>query len=178
MGRVKKEKIQDQTVTCDALATMLGLSARRIQQLAKDDIVKKNERGRYLLIQSIQGYVEFIKIGGYDVSPHDLKRQKVRLTKANADRAEMEAAVMKGSLIPNEVVKAFWAEMVTAFKSSALSLPVKLAPQISGESNLDSVKAILTRGIHESLQEIADYDARKIVRSALQEYSADGSTAA
>ncbi len=177
MGRVKKEKVQDQTVTCDALATVLGLSTRRIQQLAKDDVVKKNERGRYLLTQSIQGYVEFMKMGGYEVSPQDIKRQRVRLTKANADKAEMEAAVMKGSLIPSGVVKALWAEMIAAFKSSALAIPTKLAPQISGES-VDVIKQILTKGVHEALQEIADYDARKIVRSALQEYSADDSTAA
>ena len=44
-----------------AISKLLKLTERRVQQLAKDGIIPKAERGKYDLVSSVHGYVDFLK---------------------------------------------------------------------------------------------------------------------
>lgn len=48
------------TVKTEDLAVLLGLSPRRIQQLAESGVIERAERGLYLLEKSVQGYCQFL----------------------------------------------------------------------------------------------------------------------
>ena len=47
-----------------AISKLLKLTERRVQQLAKDGIIPKAERGKYDLVGSVHGYVDFLKAVG------------------------------------------------------------------------------------------------------------------
>ena len=70
---------------------MLKLSERRVQQLAKDNIIPKAERGKYDLVSSVHGYIDFLKAkAGGDFTAEEVLKNKNKLLKAKAEIAEIE----------------------------------------------------------------------------------------
>jgi len=49
------------TVNIETLSRMLDIGARRVQQLAKEGILRKNSRGDYNLTESLLSYVKHLK---------------------------------------------------------------------------------------------------------------------
>ena len=73
-----------------AIAKLLKLSERRIQQLAKEGVIPKAERGKYDLIGSVQGYIDFLKAkAGGDFTAEEVLKNKNKLLKAKAEIAEI-----------------------------------------------------------------------------------------
>ena len=70
-------KIDDETiVSLKMLAKMIGLSERQIQRLVKEGVIKKNDNGKYLLVESVQGYLNYVEDkSNTDV---DLKEEKIK----------------------------------------------------------------------------------------------------
>ena len=52
---------EGQIVRAMDLAKMLGVSDRHIRDLANENVVKKTEQGKYLLLESVRGYIEYLK---------------------------------------------------------------------------------------------------------------------
>lgn len=46
------------------MANLLELSARRLQQLAKEGYIPVDDRGRYPLVETIRGYIKYLKEHG------------------------------------------------------------------------------------------------------------------
>ena len=53
-------------LSLSAISQLLKLSERRIQQLAKDEVIPKAQRGEYDMIPCVHGYIDYLKakIGG------------------------------------------------------------------------------------------------------------------
>lgn len=139
-------------------AKLLMISQRRIQQLAKDGVIPQPIEGKYDLVKTIQGYVKFLQDrvhgGG---SSTDLNKEKIRLTSANANKVEIEVEVLKGTLIPAEVVAQVWSDQCTAFKQKVLSLPTKLSHQLSAIQDATQIEALLKSHVKEAMQELSEY---------------------
>ena len=74
-----------------AIAKLLKLTERRVQQLAKDGIIPKSERGKYDLVSSVHGYVDFLKAkAGGEFTAEEVIKNKNKLIKAKAELAEIE----------------------------------------------------------------------------------------
>lgn len=43
------------------IADLLMVSERRVQQLAKEGVIPKAERGRYELVPTVQGYIRYLQ---------------------------------------------------------------------------------------------------------------------
>ena len=55
------EKLSDETeVSTTELATVLGVTARRVQQMAQDGTLPTVRKGRFLLAESVQRYIKFL----------------------------------------------------------------------------------------------------------------------
>ena len=145
-----------------AIAKLLKLTERRVQQLAKDDIIPKAERGKYDLISSVHGYIDFLKAkAGGDFTAEDVIKNKNKLMKAKAEIAEIERMKATGELIPKEEVKSTWLELINKVKQKLLSIPNKIAPIIVAIKNTNEIKLILQDKIYEALYEISS-DERSV----------------
>ena len=142
-----------------AIAKLLKLSERRIQQLAKEEIIPKAERGKYDLIGSVQGYIDYLKakVGG-DFTAEEVLKNKNKLLKAKAELAEIEKMKATGELIPKEEVKRTWLELVQKVKQKLLSIPNKVAPVVVTVKSINEIKLILQEKIYEALYEITSDD--------------------
>ena len=138
-----------------AISKLLKLTERRVQQLAKDDIIPKAERGKYDLISSVHGYIDFLKAkAGGDFTAEDVIKNKNKLMKAKAEIAEIEKMKATGELIPKEEVKNTWLELINKVKQKLLAIPNKTAPIIVSIKNTNEIKLILQDKIYEALYEI------------------------
>lgn len=70
-----KLKIEDHT-DVQTLAVLLDLDPRRIQQLAKEGVIKKNKRGDYLLGESVRNYVISIRNNKKQLISRELKYER------------------------------------------------------------------------------------------------------
>ena len=151
-----------------AIAKLLKLSERRIQQLAKEEIIPKAERGKYDLIGSVQGYIDYLKakVGG-DFTAEEVLKNKNKLLKAKAELAEIDKMKATGELIPKEEVKRTWLELVQKVKQKLLSIPNKVAPVVVTIKSINEIKLILQDKIYEALYEISSDErgARKDIKS-------------
>ena len=142
-----------------AIAKLLKLSERRIQQLAKEGVIPKAERGKYDLIGSVQGYIDYLKakVGG-DFTAEEVLKNKNKLLKAKAELAEIDKMKATGELIPKEEVKRTWLELVQKVKQKLLSIPNKVAPVVVTIKSINEIKLILKDKIYEALYEISSDD--------------------
>jgi phage terminase Nu1 subunit (DNA packaging protein) len=85
----------------------------------------------------------------------ELDRERTRLTKAQADKTELEVAELRAELVRAPVLENHWQNMVAAARAKLLSLPSKLAPQIAGPDQLTRVQDMLHAGVFEALAELA-----------------------
>jgi len=143
----------------EAIAKLLKLSERRVQQLAKDNIIPKAERGKYDLVSSVHGYVDFLKAkAGGDFTAEEVLKNKNKLLKAKAEIAEIEKKKATGELKPKEEVKRTWLELVHKIKQKLLSIPNKVAPVVVTVKNTSEIKLILQDKLYEALYEITSDD--------------------
>lgn len=144
------------------IAKLLNVSDRRVQQLAKEGIIPKAQRGKYDLIPCVQGYVKYLQdlAFGKDMAPTDVHTTRARLLAAQAEIAEMEAAEKKGRLLDAGKVAGWWAKIITNAKQNLLAIPSKAAPVLLACKTAAEIKAELQAMINEALDGLSQYDPR------------------
>lgn len=97
-------------------------------------------------------------INGEDGQCFDLDAERARLTYHQANIASLDEQVKEGRLIPTEIVKTAWADLVMAFRSKILSIPTKAAHHFLNLCELTQIQACLKYHLYEALNELAAYD--------------------
>lgn len=161
------------TVTTKELSEILGLSSRRIQQLAKEKVIVRVAHGKYDLPHSIQSYIEYIKEQSKSDEEIDFNKERTLLTRANRMKAELELKIMQGELHRSEDVETVMNDMLSSFRAQMLVLPNKVAPLVLGQTNLATIKNIIKKYVHEALQELSDYDPHVFYEKSKDKISVD-----
>jgi phage terminase Nu1 subunit (DNA packaging protein) len=117
----------------DAIAKLLNLTPRRVQQLAREGVIPRAEKGKYDLIRTVRGYVKYLQeqVELRRVEPSGLHEERMRLLTAQAEHKELEVAALRRSLLPFDEVVDAWEQLVAAFRARCLALPSKLAPRLA-----------------------------------------------
>ena len=121
-----------QTITGSELATLLGLSDRRIQQLVKENVIRKEKRNTFVLIDAVHDYVNYQSgknLGNYSKG-ENYQEEKARLTKLQADKAQLEVESMSANLVAADDVSRYWYQIITDCKNRLLTVPSKAAPDV------------------------------------------------
>ena len=135
-----------QTVSVTVLAKVLILTERRIQQLTTEGILIKEGRGKYPLRPNVQAYIKFWQdraVGSDSGQTTDLHTERTRLTKAQADKTELEADVLKGDLIPAVEVLEEWERMTSSFRAKMLSMPTKTSHLLINIKEYDEIESVI-----------------------------------
>jgi len=153
-----------QLVNAKALAGLFDITERRVQMLAKEEVIPKAERGKYLFVASIKGYIAYLRKAafggeaGETAGTSDMQSQRTRLYRANADKSELELAVLRGEFLRADVVGVVWGKQAEAIRQKLLAIPVKLAGELHGIESKREIQAIATRFVHEACDELAESD--------------------
>jgi len=133
---------------------VLGLTERRVQQLAEIGVVKKKLRGKYDLVESVQGYIAYM-IEQEKPKRLDKDLEDARLKSARADLAELEFQVKTGVLLHREVVEDVWSRVIFALRARILSMDSKLANKVFGMKRKSEVKKVIKDFGHRILKEMS-----------------------
>lgn len=163
-----------------ALASLFHLSERRIQQLAKEGIIPKAKRGKYDVEAVVQGYVHYLQerasgrpAGTYN-DTSDIKRERQRLIKEQADKIENENRTLRGELITVNFFSESLHEVASIFTACIDALPGRLAHELAGLQEPAAVKARLFDACRHIRQDTAERLHRLAER--IQGDSRDGRT--
>lgn len=169
----KKDKNKDKNevvVNAKILAAVLGVGTRQITNLHRQGICIKNDSGRYLLIPSVQNYIERLKIesaagkrmsskgsgtDGSDVEDINTERAKHEHVKRQITTLKLQ--VMRGELYEEDKVRMVMTDMLTKFKQKLLAMPSKLSKKMAGKT-AGQINQILTDEINEVLLELSEYN--------------------
>ncbi len=144
------------------IARLLDLSERRVQQLSREGVIPKAERGQYDLIGSVCGYVRYLRDQATkaQAGAPDYAAERARFIRARADLAEMEAEEKRGALIAAEEIEAAWIAVLALLRTRLLALPDRLAPQVFEQSTVGDTRNLIRTTIREVLDDLAQPDVQ------------------
>ena len=89
-----------------------------------------------------------------DTASLDIDEARRRKLAAEAAMVELDLSKRKGEVIEIESVAAVVGDDYANVRAKLLSLPTKLAPQVTGIEDLAECKALIERGVFEALEEL------------------------
>ena len=152
-------------------AKLFNVTDRRIQQLAKEGVIPKSARGKYPLIGVIQGYVGYLQERGLgqDFSDNDLRAERLRLTKAQADNMEIKNELAKGKAAPVNIIQMCLSKVAGEVAGLLDGIPLdakRKDPQLDNQS-IENIKRICVKA-QNAMSKIDD-----ILDQVLNDYLAD-----
>lgn len=155
------------TYPAKTIAKLLMLTERRVQQLAKEGVVPKAERGRYELAPAVQGYVRYLqdRAAGSAVQSGtiDYHVEKARKTKAEADIAEIEAAKRRGDAIDAAEVKRAWQLILGEVRANLLgNTPQRITSLVLGLDDEAKIKRVIRDEIALAMSAAAETDVEEL----------------
>ena len=152
----------------NTIAKLICLTPRRIQQLVNDGVIPDADKGRYDLVQTVQGYIQYLQSISHGQGNKSLTEQRHRLAKIKADREEMALARDRGALIDTGLAMQLWGDIIMNIRAKLLVIPTKITPLVVGVNNFVEIRELLTGEMHEICNELANPDlAAKGVESRM-----------
>lgn len=168
MSDGQKKINAESEVNTTALASVLGITARRVQQLAQDGTFIQSKRGRFPLGDSVQRFVrkkvdEVKSVADDEVVEAEKAKlvNEARLKEAKATVAQIEAEELKGTIHRAEDVEIITNDMIYTIRSALNALPGRLAVDVTGVSSPAEASEIIRREVHKVMAELAGYEYDK-----------------
>lgn len=153
-------------VYCDVKSLMRAFDCTQpyVGRLKEEGIVVQPKRGQYDLVESTRNYVNRLrnkteKIDS-DGNVIDFHTEKARLTKMQADKAEMEVHELSGELVKVTDVLHEWQNILADVKGKLLSIPSKLATIVIDVDDPAQAQELIDSYVREALQELANYEGK------------------
>lgn len=168
-------------LTQEQAAEVVGLTARRLRQLADEGNGPAQTSGGQYEAREIGRWFKqrlLAELGvAQDGQVYNFEAERARLTKAQADKTELEAAELAGHLARVEDVETEWGRMFGAMRARLLSLPTKAAPRARVALNDEEAAAVIEAEVLEALQELSSDGIPPTTRERRQRSQADGAGA-
>ena len=159
----------------DVIASLFGVSVRRIQQLTQEGVittVQTSAGRRYELAPTIQKYVKYLSDKAYGKSKTEvevqLKEQKLRaeiaLKESQGELHKLRTDIAAGKYISVEEIKMDYSRFFFAFKKFELYITNRLAGRLGGY-----VDPVEVRQIEQELQKEVTKLLNSFVVSAVVE---------
>jgi len=124
---------------------------------------------RYMGNTVLQGLKNYYGARGKS-SETTLEQERIRLTAAQANRAEMELAISRGKLLPVEDVIHVMASSLSEIKAAVMNLPARIAPAVFSQKTSRDVenvaKGIVTDALYRLESDIAAIPSRVSIHEA------------
>mgnify|MGYP007073237313 FL=1 len=86
----------------------------------------------------------------------DLNEEKTRLTKLQADKAELEVKEMEQSLVSVEKITEEWVGYAGNVRSKLLALPSKVSHRVQSADTYAEAEKILKEAVYDALYELSN----------------------
>lgn len=150
------------------LSLLTGISDRTIRDWQSKGIVPKSDTDNLPLADYIKAIVNHLKAQAEEAKAKEaeegeLYAEKVRLTRAQADKVELEIAEREGELVNARETVLAWSKFILACRSRLLGMPAKLAYELAGVTVPTLAEEILKEAVDEALEELGDAESLGVV---------------
>lgn len=154
--------VKPKAVSTAEISEMLGVSVRRIQQLAKEDALVKLGHGKFDLIKSIKRYIDY-QVDQRSPMVEDEEElnpqvERALWTREKRKKTELEVKIIKGELHRSKDVERITGDMLASFRARLLNLPDKVAPLLIAKTDLQDINDTVRLAVYEALNELSEYD--------------------
>jgi phage terminase Nu1 subunit (DNA packaging protein) len=154
-------------VNVRSIAQLLKLTERRVQQLVQDGVLPRPQKRMYDPVICVHAYIDYLRKLATGAGEMSLTDERTRLTKLQADLAEIDLRKATGEMISTRKAMLYWGKVVASVRQRLLGLPTRLAPVVSSRS-VQQVKERLEVAIHEVLQELSNPDLVRLGKQILE----------
>lgn len=157
----------DETIKIRELSEILGISERQIQRLVKENVIHKNDKGKYLFYKSVRSYIDYLR--ELEGTPQQLQEEKLKneieYLKTRDRKENIKIKILEADLHEASDVKRVMNNIISGFKGQLQTIPYKLAPLVIGIDNLGEIQEIITNNINSVLLELSEYDRSKFLKN-------------
>ena len=163
MEKDRTHVTSDTEVETTELAGILGVSARRIQQLAQDDIFRPVRRGWFSLGDSVRRYIAFLDKEKKQESDAEREQSKkrgkadVEWKEARAKIAKLQAEELEGTMHRAEDVQAMTEQLLYAVRGALSALPGRCGKEVAETDNVRETIVILQREVNAAMDELQNF---------------------
>ena len=163
MEKDRTHVTSDTEVKTTELAGILGVSARRIQQLAQDDIFRPVRRGWFSLGDSVRRYIAFLDKEKKQESDAEREQSRKRVRadvewkEARAKMAKLQAEELEGTMHRAEDVQAMTEQLLYAVRGALSALPGRCGKEVAETDNVRETIAILQREVNAAMDELQNF---------------------
>jgi len=128
-GKPKQVKL----VSTEELAQIVGVDVRRIQQLTKEGVIKKEAAGKYDFDRNVQSLLRYYRQRAdsrRSADSEEMKNAKERQAIAKARLQELELAQLEGTLYKAEDIERVMGAALSRLRINLLAIPLGVAPLI------------------------------------------------
>lgn len=156
-------KITTETeVSTTELACVLGISGRRVRQLAEDGQLEKLGAGKFNLADSVQAYQKFLSrvVPNEEDAKIEKSRRKAEVTlkASKAEIARLELQELKGKLHRAEDIEAITSDLVYSIRGALMAIPGRLAVDVVGAGSAVEASEIIRAEIYKVMEELSRYE--------------------
>ena len=148
----------DETIKIRELSEILGISERQIQRLVKENVIHKNDKGKYLFYKSVRSYIDYLR--ELEGTPQQLQEEKLKneidYLKTRDRKENIKIKILEADLHEANDVKRVMNNIIAGFKGQLQTIPYKLAPLIIGVENLGELQEIISDNINSILKELSE----------------------
>ena len=120
------------TMSESELAVLFGIASSHVRTLCRDGVMVRVGRGRFDVRQSLQNYIARLRPGAVKGGPQtdELKAEKLRLARQQADKLEISNAAARGDMIRAADVEREWANVLRDVRSTMLAVPSRVGAKL------------------------------------------------
>jgi len=122
------------TMTEVEIAAFLGIATSQVRTKTKDGILVKGGRARWDVRESLRNYLSQLRDGairGGGQVPDELKAEKLRLAREQADKLEIANAAARGDMVRAADVEREWANVLRDVRSTMLAVPSRVGSKLA-----------------------------------------------
>ena len=144
-------------VSVDEVAGFCMVTPRRIQQLVKEGLPQAG-RGKYHLVEAVQWYIRYLqeKAAGRPEANSQIKTERGRLLSAQAEMAEFERDIKRGSYLPAEDVRVALNEAMVIIATNEDAIPGRLAQKLANMDTPGLIRQLLLNELRRGRETAAD----------------------
>lgn len=151
-------------VSTKAIAELIGVTQRRVQQLKKEGVIESVKIGRadrFELVRTLNRYIANLKEACPTTEEKSNEARKTaaeaRYREIRADEAAIKLAELEGSMHSSEDVRAATEQLVYAVRSALLALPGRLAVDMAATTSASEASAMIRCEVEAILEELSHY---------------------
>lgn len=152
----------DTEVSTTELACVLGITGRRIRQMAEDGQLEKLGTGKFNLCDCVQAYQKILTRvipNEEDVKIEKSRRKaEVTLKASKAEIARLEVAELKGQMHRSEDVAALTEDLIYTIRGALLAMPGRMAVDVVGAETAAEASEIIRAEVYKVMEELARYE--------------------